>query len=85
MAFIKWQVDTLLAMGLIIPVSCSEWLALIIITTKKEPDTYHFCVGYYALNDASITDGYPLPNVDAVLDAQAGFPYYNVLDGFSGY
>ena len=46
---------------------------------------FRFCVGYCALNEASITDGYPLPNVDAVLDAQAGFPYYSILDGFSGY
>ena len=77
--------DTLLAAGLIVLVSCSEWLAPIVIAPKKGPDKYRFCVGYCALNDASITDGHPLPNVDAVLDAQAGFPYYSVLDGFSGY
>ena len=37
------------------------------------------------LNEAGIADGYPLPNVDAVLDAQAGFPYYSIMDGFLGY
>ena len=59
----------LLAVGLIVLVSCSEWLAPIVIVAKKGLDMYHFYVGYCALNDASITDGYPLPNVDAVLEA----------------
>lgn len=69
LTFIKRQVDMLLVAGLIIPVSCSEWLALIVVAAKKGPDMFRFCVGYCALNEASIIDGYPLPNVDAVLEA----------------
>ena len=35
LAFIKRQVDSLMAAGLIIPITCSEWLAPIVVAAKK--------------------------------------------------
>ena len=43
------------------------------------------CIGYGALNDATVDDKYPLPNVNELMDNMAGFAYYSILDGFSGY
>jgi hypothetical protein len=37
------------------------------------------------LNVAIITDAFPLPFTDGVLDTVIGHEVYNFLDGFSGY
>ena len=37
-----------------------------------------------ALNDTTIDDKYPLPNVNELVDNLAGYNYYSFLDGFSG-
>ena len=43
------------------------------------------CVDYRKLNAATVTDAFPLPFIDGVLDAVAGHEIYSFLDGFSGY
>ena len=48
-------------------------------------DHMRFCIGYAALNDATVDDKNPSPNVNELMDDMAGFSYYCVLDGFSGY
>ena len=42
-------------------------------------------VDYRKLNVATVTDAFPLPFVDGVLDAVVGHEIYNFLDGFTGY
>ena len=37
------------------------------------------------MNAATVTDAFPLPFTDGVLDAVAGHEVYSFLDGFSGY
>ena len=43
------------------------------------------CVDYRKLNIAKITDAFPLPFTDGVLDAVASHEVYNFLDRYSGY
>ena len=43
------------------------------------------CVEYRKLNVVTITDTFPLPFTDSVLDAVVGHNMYNFLDGFRGY
>jgi hypothetical protein len=43
------------------------------------------CVDYRKLNAATITDAFPLPFTDGVLDTVAGHEMYSFLVGFSGY
>ena len=43
------------------------------------------CVDYRKLNIVTITDAFPLPFTDSVLDAVVGHNMYNFLDGFRGY
>ena len=43
------------------------------------------CVDYRKLNAATISDPFPLPFMDTVLDDVARHEMYNFLDGFSGY
>ena len=40
---------------------------------------------YRKLNVATVTDAFPLPFTDGVLDAVAGHEVYSFLDGFNGY
>ena len=48
-----------------------------------ELDSQH--VDYRKLNAATVTDAFPLPFTDGILDAVAGHEIYCFLDGFSGY
>ena len=43
------------------------------------------CVDYRKRNALTITDTFPLPFTDDVLDVVAGHEIYSFLDGFSGY
>ena len=43
------------------------------------------CVDYRKLNAATVTNTFPLPFTDGVLDAVARHEVYSFLDGFSGY
>ena len=40
---------------------------------------------YRKLNVATVTDAFPLPFIDGVLNAVAGHEVYSFLDGFRGY
>ena len=87
-AFLDQQLDMLERAGFIRYLQYSDWLAPIVIAPKRGPcpgDDLRFCVGYTALNAATLTDHYPLPNIDEVLDNLNGFAFYSTFDGFSGY
>ena len=43
------------------------------------------CVDYRKLNAATVTDAFPQPFTDGILNAVAGHEIYRFLDGFSGY
>ena len=51
----------------------------------KKNDKIRLCIDYPKLNAATVTDTFPLPFTDGVLDAVAGHEVYNFVDGFSGY
>ena len=51
----------------------------------KKNGNIRVCVDYRKLNAVTITDAFPLPFTDGVLDAVAGHEMYSFLDGFCGY
>ena len=51
----------------------------------KKNGKIRVCVDYRKLNAATITDVFPLPFTDGVLDTIAGHEVYSFLDGFSRY
>lgn len=55
------------------------------IGTKKGADELRFCVAICALNEATITDHYPLPRSDDLLDKLAGYQWYTTVNGYSRY
>jgi hypothetical protein len=43
------------------------------------------CIDFRALNQASIKDHFPLPNMEMILQQVAGSQMMSLLDGFSSY
>nr|GEU60009.1 reverse transcriptase domain-containing protein [Tanacetum cinerariifolium] len=47
--------------------------------------SWHVCIDYQKLNDATRKDHFPLPLMDQMLERLVGNEFYCLLDGFSGY
>jgi hypothetical protein len=83
-AKVKEEIDKLLRVDFIKPVRRATWLSPIMVVPKKN-GKLRVCGDYRKLNAATITDAFPLPFTDGVLDTVAGHEMYNFLDGFRGY
>ena len=70
--------------GFIKPIHEATWLSPIVIVPKKN-GKIRVCVDYRKWNAATITDPFPLPFADTLLDSVAGNQMYSFLDGFLGY
>ena len=81
---VKEEIDKLLKVGFIWPVKKATWLSPIVVIPKKNGRIRAF-VDYRKLNAMTVTDAFPLPFTDSVLEAVAGHEMYSFLDGFSGY
>ena len=83
-AKVKEEIDKFLQVGFIRLVKWATWLSPIVVVPKKNGHI-RVCIEYCKLNKATITDTFPLPFTDGIVDAVAGHECYNFLDGFSGY
>lgn len=81
---VKTELQKLLNVGFIYPISNSEWVSPLVIVPKKG-GKWRVCVDYSELNIATRKDHFPLPFIDQVLDSLAGKKYFSFLDGFTGY
>ena len=79
---VKEEIDKLLKVGFIYPMHQVTWLSPIVVVPKKN-GKIRVCVDYRKLNAATITDPFPLPFNDTMLDTVAGHEMYSFLDGFS--
>lgn len=51
----------------------------------KKNEEIQICVDFRNLNQASIKDNYPLPNMDHILQIVSNSEMMSMLDGFSNY
>lgn len=77
------ELDRLLELGLIKP-SDGQWTSPILFVKKKD-GSLRLCVDYRKLNDITVKDAFPLPNIDELLDSVGGARYFSTLDAASGY
>ena len=77
------EVARMLNAGVIEP-TCSPWASNVVIVKKKD-GSLRFCIDYRRLNDVTRKDVYPLPRIDACLDAMGGAKYFSTFDLRSGY
>jgi hypothetical protein len=85
---VKEQVDQMLKDGVITP-SKSEWNFPLIVVPKKMDSSgrkkWRICIDFRKLNDVTIGDSYPLPNIQDILDKLGRARYFSALDCASGY
>jgi hypothetical protein len=81
---VKDELQKLLDVGFIYPISDSQWVSPLVIVPKKN-GKWRICVDYRELNKATQKDHFPLPFIDQVLDTLAGKRFFSFLDGFNGY
>jgi hypothetical protein len=80
---IKREVESLLDKRYIEPAR-SPWSSRLVLVTKKD-GSVRVCVDYRRLNDITITDAYPTPRVDNVIQALSGSDFFTTLDCEKGY
>lgn len=81
---IKEELQKLLNVNFIYPISNNVWVSPLVIVPKKN-GKQHICVHYHELNKATRNDHFPLPFIDQVLDLLVGKQFFSFIDGFSGY
>jgi hypothetical protein len=82
------QVVQMLDQGIIRP-SHSEWNFPLIVVPKNMDASgekkWRICIDFRRLNDVSIGDSYPLPNIQDILDKIGRARYFSALDCANGY
>ncbi|KAI5150716.1 hypothetical protein ENBRE01_1662 [Enteropsectra breve] len=77
------EIQNLLNKGYITE-SSSEWNN-IIRPVLKSNNSIRLCMNMMALNEISITDSYPLPDLENIIDAMQGNKVFSVIDLCEGY
>lgn len=85
---ISKQVEQMLEDG-VITESKSEWNFPLIVVPKKMDASgerkWRLCIDFRKLNEVTIGDSYPLPNIQDILDKLGRGRYFTALDCASGY
>jgi len=81
---VKEELQKLLDVNFIYPISDSKWVSPLVVVPKKN-GKQHICVDYRELNKATHKDHFPLPFIDQVLDTLARKKFFYFWDGFNSY
>ena len=82
-AVVDKEIHTMLQLG-VIEESISPWNFPVLVIPKKD-DTLRFCADLRRLNDRTVKDVYPFPDLQQTLDLLGGNSVYSTLDLKSGY
>ena len=80
---VRQEIEEMLEAGMIEP-SSSEWSSPIVLVKKKD-GTLRICVNYRRLNSVSMSDAYPMPRIDDLIDQLEKARYITTLDLTKGY
>ena len=53
--------------------------------SQEKSEKWWVCVDFMDLNKACLKDSFPMPRIDQLVDATAGYPRMSFLDAFQGY
>ena len=81
---IREKLTKLKCVGAIKEVFYPEWLANTVVV-KKKSGKWRICVDFTDLNKACPKDPFPIPRIDQLVDATAGYSRMSFLDTFQGY
>lgn len=80
---LKRQIRLMLASG-VLEESTTPWVSNLIMV-KKRNGSLRACVDFRPLNAVTLTDPFPLPRIDELLEKVAGNDYYSTLDLAQGF
>ena len=76
----------MLAVGIIYPINQSEWESPMVVQPKKHDSTkLRICVEFRELNKFTLTNPFPTPYVDEILNEVVGHECYSFTNRFSRY
>jgi hypothetical protein len=81
---VKKELQNMVEVGIIEPIRYSSWVSDLVIVSKKTGEI-RICVDFIKLNQASLKENYPLPNMEYFLQRVTNVEIMSMLDGFSGY
>jgi ribonuclease HI len=81
---IQKELQKMVDAGIIAPIRYSSCISNLVVVRKKTGDI-RLCVNFRNLNQLSLKDNYPLPNMEHLLQRVTGAGMMSMLDGFSGY
>lgn len=82
---IKQQVDRLLAAGLISQSYSPYSFPVVLVDKKDDGEKSRLCIDYRKLNQITVTEGYPFPLIEDIVDKVRDCGWFTTLDIASGY
>ena len=79
----KKEIEKMLESG-VIEEHRGPWASPVLLVKKKD-GSWRFCIDYRRLNDVTVSDVYPIPRIDRILQSMNGSKFFSVLDLASGY
>ena len=79
---INEEVNKLFQENAIREVEYPEWLANVVLV-KKANGKWRLCIDFTDINRACPKDSFPLPRIDLIVDATAGYELLTFMDAFS--
>jgi hypothetical protein len=73
---VKEELQKLLHVNFIYPISDSKWVSPLVIVPKKN-GKWRICVDFREMNKATFRDYFPLPFIDQVLDTLSRKRYFS--------
>ena len=79
---VKKEIDNMLAVGIIYPIDQAEWASPMVVQPKKHnPTKLGIYVNFKELNKVTLTDPFPTPYVDEILNEVARYECYSFTNG----
>ena len=75
----KEELQKLLNVGFIYPISDSKWVSPLVVIPNKVTGKWCICLDFRELNKATLKDYFPLPFIDQVSDTLSGKQYFPFL------
>ncbi|KAL2251473.1 UNVERIFIED_CONTAM: Retrovirus-related Pol polyprotein from transposon [Sesamum indicum] len=81
---IQEEVDKLLKAGYVSEVRYTDWLSNVVVVLKAA-GKWRMCTDFTHLNRACPKDPFPIPRIDQLVDATAGYELFSMMDAYQGY